>query len=967
MLRFEIRSHADPSTATRVYSTTCELTPEQAAQVAAALGNPVADHALVRTPETRGEDVALFYKGLLNAESFIEIMPKPGVTDDEGKTARGIIEDTLGFSLPGDDLVTSSTLYAVEDAMDAAAFRRWCESKANPIMFNFHTKSGEQFFADGGMDFTVPRVRLPQRVRVLQVDLACMTDAELTLTGKEGIMGEDGIRRGPLGLSLNFMRAIRKRYPVLPDIALELIAQTWSEHCKHNLFNWPMDDDVREGIFKKFIRGATEYVRMQRGKDDICVSVFTGNAGIIRFVPGYNLAYKMETHNSPSALDPFGGAITGINGVNRDIFAEKFNCVANLFWFCFGYPEDTRVLYRKVQMGSSMLSPRAIMDGVIKGVEVGGNCTGIPTPLGGLTFDHRYSGKPLVFCGSLGLAAEGLDGGEALPGDLIVMIGGRVGADGIHGATFSSEALDTGSPMTAVQIGAPYSQKKMSDALLEAVQLGYVRALTDNGAGGLGSSVFEMAKKPGGAHLCTSDVPLKYPGLVPYEILISEAQERMTLAVSPACVTQLLAFFASREVEATVIGIFTDDGRAVVLHEGEVIMDLDMDFLHNGTPVEHLHTTWAQPIHVEPTLPEPDQVDHAQRLLSMLERHNVTSREFIHRKYDHEVQGGSALKPLQGVGEVCADVAAVMPLLGNPAVALMSLAANPRYGEIDTLHMARVVVDEAVRNIIAAGGSLDHLALMDNFCWCSPDDPFRLGQLKRAAMGCYDAATAFLTPYISGKDSMHNDFKGFDENDNPLKISIPPTLLISSVGVVDDVHRLVSMDAKIPGDAVYVLGQTLPEMGGSEYYAALGAIGNIVPHVNFTSAARRYKTFSEATRRGLVASAMGVGKGGLAVALAKKAIAGQLGIKASLFDVSKYTESMRFDHLLYSESASRLLVTVSPQHRSSFEVLFEGQAISRIGEVTPEPELAIYTGNGSTTRIPVATLATAYRSTFRSY
>lgn len=698
------------------------------------------------------------------------------------------------------------------------------------------------------------------------------------------------------------------------------------------------------------------------------------------------ITHKVETHNSPSALDPFGGAITGIVGVNRDAigFGLGAKPVINTYGFCFGNPDDQRMLYRDAQRRQPMLSPRRIMEGVVEGVNVGGNCSGVPTPQGFVYFDDRYCGKPLVFVGTVGLIPRESAGRpshqkKAQPGDYIVMVGGRVGKDGIHGATFSSEAMDSGSPATAVQIGDPITQKKLSDVIVkEARDLGLYTSITDNGAGGLSCSVAEMAKESGGCRVYLDKVRTKYAGLAPWEIWISESQERMTLAVPKDRWDAFNDLMQRRGVEATVIGEFTDSGSCVVDYHRETVMDVELDFLHNGLPPRPMQATYTPKFHEElPSIPLLEDLTNS--LHTMLRRLNIASFEFISRQYDHEVQGGSVLKPLQGRGRVNGDATITKPVLDSPKGIILSQGVNPSYGDIDTYAMAACAIDTAIRNAVVAGADLDHLALLDNFCWCSSNDPERLGQLEAAARACYNFAVGYETPFISGKDSMFNDFNGFDAEGRPMKISVPPTLLISSIGVMEDAHKAVSLDAKCAGDLVYVLGEDLDELGGSEYFALLGEqqrgerfIGNLVPTVNVTANKERYDAFHQCVTEGIIASAQSVHRGGLAVALAKTAMGGKLGMDIYL---NKLPDGvLRDDNALYSESQGRIVVTINPENKARFEAIMRVEvtmsngAFAPVGMVRGDSSFTIY-GNGGNRIIntTVDSLLESYREPMRDY
>ncbi|HQG35301.1 MAG TPA: AIR synthase-related protein, partial [Syntrophales bacterium] len=807
---------------------------------------------------------------------------------------------------------------------------------ANDLIERYEVVARADWDPVRGLPPFVPRVTGAERPTTELIDLdvaddvllAISNDRVLALTLEEMQLLRDYFRNPAV-------QAERARVGLpaaarITDAELECLAQTWSEHCKHKIFNSRIAYDDGTGriteidsLFKTYIKGATERIRAARtarGAVDFCLSVFVDNAGVIRFNDDYNLVFKVETHNSPSALDPYGGALTGIVGVNRDPFGTGMGAklIFNTDVFCFAPPDYDRPLPKRI------LHPRRIYEGVREGVEHGGNKSGIPTVNGCLVFDERYLGKPLVYCGTGGIMPARLHGKpshikEILPGDLIVMTGGRIGKDGIHGATFSSEELHEGSPVTAVQIGDPITQKKMTDFLLVARDRGLYRCITDNGAGGLSSSVGETARLSGGCDLDLKRAPLKYPGLNPWEILISESQERMTLAVPPERIAAFLALAAKMDVEATVLGTYTDTGMFHIRYGGETVAYLDMDFLHDGLPQMRLRARWERPRRPEPDLPAPADLGAALR--RMLSRLNICSKESVVRQYDHEVQGGSVVKPLVGVAnDGPGDAAVLRPLLDTFEGIVVANGICPRYSDIDAYDMAACAIDEAVRNAVAVGADPDYLAGLDNFCWCdpvasekTPDGEYKLAQLVRANQAVYDYTTAYGVPCISGKDSMKNDYAI-----EGTKISIPPTLLFSVLGRIADVRRAVTMDAKRAGDIVYVLGETKNELGGSEWYALHGCVGDNCPRVDAAAARRLYAALHRAMTAGLVASCHDCSDGGLGIALAETAFAGGLGMEVELGKVPRRGLD-RDDYVLFSETASRFVVTVAPDKREEFE------------------------------------------------
>lgn len=890
-----------------------------------------------------------------NFDWLIEVGFRPGVTDNVGKTAREAITLMLGESAGERKIsVYTSRQYLISGQISKTdADRIAADVLANDLIERYQVIAADGFDFNCGMPAYVPQVTGKDEIQVEEIPLAAFDADALVKISQEKL----------LALNLEEMREIQRYYqdPVviknrkkvglsadITDVELECLAQTWSEHCKHKIFNSRIDyTDGRSkttinSLFKTYIKGSTAKIRKSKGKKDFCLSVFVDNAGVIKFNDNHNLVFKVETHNSPSALDPYGGALTGIVGVNRDPFGTGIGAklIFNTDVFCFASP------FYKKKLPPRILHPRRIYEGVREGVEHGGNKSGIPTVNGSIVFDDRYLGKPLVYCGTAGVMPARLNGKpthtkEIKPGDVIIMTGGRIGKDGIHGATFSSEELHEGSPVTAVQIGDPITQKKMTDFLLVARNRGLYRALTDNGAGGLSSSIGEMATYSGGCEIDLSLAPLKYAGLQPWEILVSEAQERMSLAVDPKKVAKFMELARKMGVEATAMGKFTKSGKFHARYGKKTVAYLDMDFMHEGVPQLKLAAKWKTPKNAEPAFAEPANLGKA--LVQMLLRLNICSKEAVVRQYDHEVQGGSVVKPLVGAAnDGPSDAGIVRPLLDSLEGVVVAHGICPRYSDIDAYHMTACAIDEAVRNAVAVGADLDHLAGLDNFCWCdpvqsakTPDGEYKLAQLVRSNMAIYDYTTAYGVPCISGKDSMKNDY-----SIGKTKISVPPTLLYSVIGKIKDVRKAVTMDAKRPQDLVYVLGETRDELGGSEWFALHKAVGNNVPKVDAAGAMKLYRALHKAIGAGLVASCHDCSDGGLAVALAETAFAGELGMNIDLNYVP-YRGKKRNDYILFSETASRFVVTVHPQHQGRFEKIMAGNSVSEIGFVTDDGLLQI--------------------------
>ena len=722
------------------------------------------------------------------------------------------------------------------------------------------------------------------------------------------------------------------------DIELETLAQTWSEHCVHKTFKgrFTLDNKVVDNLLKSTVMKATRELDRPW-----CLSVFVDNAGVIDFDGQWALCFKVETHNHPSAVEPYGGAATGIGGVIRDPLGTGLGAkpIANTDVFCFGPPD---LPYDRLPRG--VLHPRRMFKGVRAGVADYANRLGIPTLNGAILFDERYVANPLVYCGTLGLLPKEIaQSGKQKPGDKVVLIGGRTGRDGIHGVTFASEQLtgaSTTTSSTSVQIGNPIVEKKMIDILLQARDRGLYARITDCGGGGLSSAVGEMGAETG-VRVDLGRVPLKYAGLTYAEIWISESQERMILAVPPAKVNELLKLFASEDVAATVIGEFTDDRWLRLCYEGKPVGDLEMEFLHDGIPQLQKEAVWEPPRHPEPDFAEPADLNGS--LLAILSSWNVCSKEWVIRQYDHEVQGGSVLKPLVGKhNDGPGDAAIIQPILGSPKGVIIANGINPGYADIDPYWMAASAIDEALRQIIAVGGDLNRVALLDNFCWGSARRPEMLGALVRAAQACYDMSVVYGTPFISGKDSLNNEFEYEGKT-----ISIPHTLLISAIGVMDDVSRAISMDFKQAGDFIYIAGSTRCELGGSAYLKNRGLVGNGVPKLDPQQSRLLMESLSAATRKGLVRACHDCSEGGIGVAVAEMAFAGGLGASINLKEVPLGESIDRDDFTLFSESNSRFIVEVAPGKKDAFEKEMAGTPFALIGRVVNESRLDVYGQKGN--------------------
>lgn len=893
-------------------------------------------------------------RGCDGHQRLIHVLPKPGVMDPVAQSALRAIGDLGDGELGGKaEAVRTLKKYWISGLAEDQLGLLCSKILANDAI--------EQVIV-GPLCFEHLEVGSPYEFKLVTVPIRRMDDAELGRLSLEG----------QLYLSLVEMQTIRAQFQSLgrdpTDVELETIAQTWSEHCSHKTLAGRIcyrDGDGQrrfENMLRETIFAATRKIREQAGEQDWCVSVFEDNAGVIRFDQQYNVVFKVETHNHPSALEPYGGANTGIGGVIRDPMGTGMGAkpICNTDVFCFA-PPDTPA----ETLPPGVLHPRRVMQGVVAGVRDYGNRMGIPTVNGAIYFDPRYLGNPLVYCGNVGLIPRELSGKHPQPGDLIVGIGGRTGRDGIHGATFSSAELTSQSETLsggAVQIGNAITEKMLLDVLLAARDRRLYNAVTDCGAGGFSSAVGEMGEKIG-AEVYLEQVPLKYQGLSYTEIWISEAQERMTLAVPEAHWDELSQLCASEGVEATVIGRFVPTGRLVLKYEGQQVADLAMEFLHDGRPAVVRDAVYTPPPVVPLRPPEKDCAGYTESLLGILGSLNVCSKEWVVRQYDHEVQGGSAIKPLVGAeNDGPGDAAVLRPVLDARRGIVVACGMNPRYGDLDTYHMAASAIDEAVRNCVAVGADPERIAILDNFCWGNTDRPETLGSLVRAALACHDVATVLGTPFVSGKDSLNNEFRpeGADE-----PVSIPPSLLISALGQVDDVGRCVTMDLKEPGNRLYLVGLTKNEMGGSHYALVEGLSGGAVPKVDPEMAKRTFAALHQAIDAGLVRACHDLSEGGLAVAAAEMAFAGGLGARLELANVPHDVGAHDTAVLLFSESNTRFLCEVRPDDSPAFEAGLAATAHARVGEVTEPQRFEIFGAAGPLVAADVSALKEAWQAPLR--
>lgn len=883
--------------------------------------------------------------------TIVHVLPKPGVTDPAGLTtsealellghARATVRSLKKYWLPlgPDDAATAARRLVANEAIQDVVI--------GPLAL--HTLAG-----GGAWSFTRE-----------SVSLFGLSDSALEKLSRDRC----------LALSVAELHAVRDHFQLLGreplEIELETIAQTWSEHCCHKTLTSPVEHQGPAGrvryanLLKETVFAATQKVRQSLGASDWCVSVFRDNSGVVRFDGDHDICVKVETHNHPSAIEPYGGAATGLGGVIRDVLGTGLGAkpIANLDVFCVA-PIDTPA----ATLPPGVIPPRRLLAGVVAGVRDYGNRMGIPTIAGAVAFDPGYLGNPLVFCGTVGVMPRGGAEAAVAVGDLVVVAGGRTGRDGIHGATFSSIELSSESETAsggAVQIGHAIHEKTLADFVLEAARQNLFHAITDCGAGGLSSAVGEMAATLG-ADVDLDRVPLKYAGLSATETWISEAQERMVLAVPAAAWEKLSAAAAAEGVEATAIGTFTGSGRLVLRWEGQVAGEINCHFLHEGRPRRVLESRFAAPTTPAATW---NPASLADTLVAVLALPDVASKEWIIRQYDHEVQGASVTKPLLGPGGGPADGTVVRGVLGRDRGVVLGVGLRHRLGKLDPYQMAAGGIVEAIANAVAAGADPDRIALLDNFCWGDTRSPETLGPMVEACRACHDLAIAFAAPFVSGKDSLNNVFAWTDSDGIARELSIPPTLLATALGQVPDVRRAVSPDLKRAGSKLAIVGLSTAATAGSQLELAGVVNGGLIPNVDLEPCRNVIRAVASAQRAGVVLACHDISDGGIAAAVAEMAIGGGIGARLDIASVpfeltSALPSGVRDLAVAFGESPCRFLCEVPADRVDAFSKQMTNVAWGIVGEVLAEPVLELV-GNAGPERIEVPRLAAAWRSLSR--
>jgi len=898
--------------------------------------------------ETFSIDKGLFSKEPQSNE--ILIVFNPGVFDVIASSLRRAIKD---LSLEVKNICTAK--YYKFEGLDSSEIQLAASKLLyNPLIEHIldYSKNKEVNSLDKFMGGSY-------KFKLISVDTTSADDTELMRISRDG----------SLSLTIDEMRAAKDYFAKLnrnpTDCELETIAQTWSEHCAHKTFrntiNYEERDEsgktIKKEVIKKLLKSTIVKATNEIDSPD-CVSVFDDNSGVVRFNEKYNVCCKVETHNHPSSLEPYGGASTGIGGVIRDILGTGLAAkpVASLDVFCFS---DWHIPHSEVPAG--LLHPKRIINGVYRGVRDYGNRMGIPTVAGAVCFDERFLGNPLVYCGTVGIMPKEKSFNQVDIGDLVIVCGARTGRDGIHGATFSSVELteDTVELTSAVQIGNPIEEKKLVEAIIRARDLDLFNAITDCGAGGLSSAVGEMARHHG-VSVNLDKVPLKYKGISYDEIWISESQERMVIFIKDKDLEKIEEIFAEEEVEMAVIGRVDNDKLLKLFYNGEKVCDIEMDFIHQTILVEK-NAVWIQKETIDKKLET--KSSYNDDLKSVLAMPNIAPKDWIIREYDHEVQGASVTKPLLGIDNLgLSDGTVVRPDLDSKEEIALGVGINPNYSDIDPYWMAALAIDEALRNVVCCGAYLNKTFILDNFSWGSPNDEELLAGLVRASRACYDFATYFGTPFISGKDSLYNEYVVGGN-----RIAIPGTLLVTAMSVMDGKKKSQTSVFQQKDNLIYILGNTHSHMGESAYFQSKKEKTGFVPMIDKTYAKKTFIALADAINQDLIVSCHDCSDGGAAVAIAEMCIGGCKGANIFLNEIPAKGQLLDYE-LLFSESPSRFIIEVEKDNKESFEKLLENVPFGIIGCVSDALDLVVYDKNSKEViNVNLSDLKRSWLDTFKEF
>jgi len=719
------------------------------------------------------------------------------------------------------------------------------------------------------------------------------------------------------------------------DIELEALGQAWSEHCCYKSSKIPL---------KQHIYGIEE--------DKI---ITREDAGVIEFDDDHYYCAALESHNHPSAIEPYGGAATGVGGIVRDIVCMGAQPIAYIDPLFFG-PLDTT--FDKLPKG--VKHPVYLFKGVVDGIRNYGNRIGIPTLSGQVYFHEGYTGNCLVNVGCIGIMKkeEMIHSRAKAPGNVYVYVGGKTGRDGIHGVTFASAELTDESEersRSAVQVGDPITKEPVIHTTLECNRKGLLEGLKDFGGGGLSCVCGELAYAAGfGAEIHLDDIPLKEEGLHPWEIWVSESQERMMFLVKPENVDKVLHICKQWDVTAVPVGKVIKEKITRVFYKGEKILEMDLDFLTGG-PVYDSCTRPFAPIDTEKhkktekSFTIPNLNDSLKKLLAS---HNICSKEWVIRQYDHEVRGNTVIKPLQGKinAESHGDATVLKPLENSFRGLAVTADINPRFMERDPYWGACSAVDEVCRNLVAVGSKPD--SLLDCLNFGNPEKPERMGEFYEACRGLGNMARELQLPFVSGNVSFYNE---------SAKTAVPPTPELFGVGIAPDIRKCITSDLKKEGNPIYLVGkQTEEEMGGSEYYKIMGIEGGDVPKTDTGILSKCMKGILSAIGKGYIASCHDVSEGGIGVCLSEMIIGGDIG---TVVDLSNVNGNLRPDFKLFSESNTRWVLEVKKQSEKNFEETLKKEDVSfiKIGE-TKGKRLIINEGENTLINLDINTLRNIWKN-----
>lgn len=865
--------------------------------------NPEEAERLARTllcEEVSGQEFRL-NEPLVTDTSVIEVAYNPGVMNPEAESIMKAAKD-LGISLEAAD---SSTEYAFYGEVPPEQVEQVVSRLlVNKTVERVVTQKPETLIIHGEVG----------PVRIVPI---------------RGLAGEElmELSKDKLFLNLEEMQVIQDyTWEIgrdLTDCELEIIAARWSEHCGHKTFKARVltESGEKAPLIGRIQEAAREYF------GDLVISAFDDNSGVMRFYKGQTICGKVETHNSPSAIEPYGGAMTGSGGVFRDPFGtgQGAKVLISTDMFCFAQPNLDE---SKIPQGC--LHPDYLLRRVVAGVRDYGNRMGIPTNNGSIHFHEDFRAKPTVIVGAYGILPEDRSQkGAPQVGDLVLAVGGKTGRDGIHGATFSSgEMTDRTISVnaTAVQIGNAIEEKRMFDALLECRDRNLIRAITDCGAAGLSSAVGEMGEEIG-VEVDISQVPLKYPGLAPWEIFLSEAQERMVVAISPDNLEAFMAIAEKFNVPATVLGNFDGSRRLKVNYGNQRVADLDYKFLKHGLPQRVMVARWEKPVFEEPELDLP--TDWIGTLKKVLAHGNVCSKEPIVRQYDHGVQGTNALPPFSGEKDDGPnDAVVITPILGKPYGMVKSHGMNPVLNRIDPYWGSVWAVAEAMANYTAVGGDYREACLINNYIWPFPDEE-AMGSLDMSVDAVVDSMHALRRPVISGKDSLSSTYRGRDGQ----VIKIPPVLCISVFGRIPDVEKTVTADIKKPGSTLCLVGKLSLEMGGSTYYDTHGLLGNEVPKVDLELLPKVLESVHQGIVNGDIISCHDVSEGGVVTTVTEMCFGGDCGAELTVD-----SQTGRPDFFLFNETAGCFVVELKDEEEA--KKVFGDVPYIILGRTKKEKELS---------------------------